>query len=156
MFYGCFPEFWSCVLEFSVLNVLVAIVKKRVSNHANAERVAVSCSCRKKTCCDVSSEGWEGKDLVMLYSLCGLAELLKHSKRIRNDLEIRSGRIRYTVTELVESLQNVCVTMSGDGVRWFASYALSFLGIFGFPSALMVKGSGKQLVRLVMQIQGSF
>ena len=134
---ACFmglPEFQSCVLDFSGLQVLIYLVEQRLRNHANAKSVTVSCSSWKKTCCNVSSEGWEGKDLILLYSLCGLAELLKHWAC--NNPEIRSVKMRFILPELFKSLQVICVTMSGDGVRWFASYALSTLGYFGFPSAL--------------------
>ena len=151
------PLFRCWVLEFSGLKVLVALVRRCLRNPANAESLTASDSPRKRTCCYVSSEGWEGKDLLLLYSLWGLAELIKHLKCIKNELEISSRRMKYNIPELVESLQDICVVMPGPGVRWFASYALSSLGLYGFPSTLgervgkAISETGHADIRLVLK-----
>lgn len=128
------------VLEFAGTKTMLGFVRWCFSNSNNVERLSFTPylhnAFRGRTCCYVSSEDWGGKDILLLYSLWGLAELIKHSGYMRNNQEISSGRVKDNVAELLNDLQEVCIKSSTPGVRWFATYALSSLGLYGFPNKL--------------------
>lgn len=135
------PEFRMRVLEYSGVKILLTIVRWCLSNGINVESLGSMWfshnSFLDRACC-LSSEDWEGEDNIALCSLWGLAELIKHSARIDNNLEISSCRMTYSVPELSNNLWEICINTSAPspGVRWFATYALGSLGLYGFPSKL--------------------
>lgn len=134
------PESRLWVLQFAGIKTLLGFVRWCLSNSINVERLSFTPylhnAFRERTCCYASSEDWGGKDILILYSLWGLAELIKHSGHMRNNQEISSGGMTCSVAELLNNLQEVCINTSIPGVQWFASYARSSLGFYGFPNEL--------------------
>ncbi|XP_030495521.2 BTB/POZ domain-containing protein At1g04390 isoform X1 [Cannabis sativa] len=134
------PESRQWVLEFSGMNILLGFTRWCLSKSIDLERVNfgpyLHNAFLEKACCYVSSEDWGGKDHIMLYSLWGLAELIKHSGYAVNNQEISCGSMKYSVTELLNNLHEVFIDTYSSGVRWFASYVLSSFGLYGFPNKL--------------------
>ncbi|XP_062115838.1 BTB/POZ domain-containing protein At1g04390 isoform X2 [Humulus lupulus] len=128
------------VLEFSGMNILLGFARWCLSKNIDLERVSFAPYLHnaflERACCYVSSEEWGGKDRLMLYSLWGLAELIKHSGQVVNNQEISCGRMKCSVAELLNNLQEVCTNTYSPGVQWFASYVLSSFGLYGFPNKL--------------------
>ncbi|PON77194.1 Voltage dependent potassium channel [Parasponia andersonii] len=136
--YISLPESRLWLLEFAGVKTLLGFVRWCLSGSIKAETLSfgpyLHNAFRERTCCYVSSEDWGGKDILILCSLWGLAELMKQSGYMRNNLEISFSGVMYNVAELLNNLQDACINMSTPGVRWFATYALSSLGLYGFPN----------------------
>ncbi|EXC21326.1 BTB/POZ domain-containing protein [Morus notabilis] len=135
------PEFRVQVLELSGVRTLFTLLTWCLSNGVNEGSLGSTLylhnSLLGRTCCLVSLEDWEGEDIIVLYILWGLGELIKHSTpHISNNLHVSSGGMRYSVPELLNNLWEICINTSAPGVRWFATFALSALGLYGFPSKL--------------------
>ncbi|RXH98478.1 hypothetical protein DVH24_010803 [Malus domestica] len=82
------------------------------------------------------SEDWEGKDILLFYSLWGLAEWIQHWGCLGNNLDQTSGEMRPIEAQLVSELQDICNNSRTPGVQWYAAYVLSYFGYYGFPSKL--------------------
>ncbi|XP_062115835.1 BTB/POZ domain-containing protein At1g04390-like [Humulus lupulus] len=134
------PESRQWVLELSGMKILLYFARWCLSKSTDLESFSFAPYLRYKsfvgTCCHAYSEDWRGKDCLMLYTLWGIAELIKHSGYMVNNQEITFGRIKYSVAELPNNLQEVCINTYSPGVRWFASYVLSSFGLYGFPNKL--------------------
>ncbi|CAB4307463.1 unnamed protein product [Prunus armeniaca] len=81
----------------------------------------------------VSAEDWEGKDILLFYSLWGLAELIQHSLCIGNNQDRISCEMRHIEAQLVSELQDICTNSCAPGLQWYAAFILSYLGYYGFP-----------------------
>ncbi|KAL6196747.1 hypothetical protein ACLB2K_032361 [Fragaria x ananassa] len=147
--YSRLEEYEVWIIKQKGLKTLFAFMKWCLSNHFQVERLSfaprlpnVFC---EKICCS-SSRDWEGKDVLLFYSLLGLADLIKHSGCVGNDLDRISGKnmLAHIEAELVSKLQDICNNNGTPGVQWYATYVLSYFGFYGFPSNLM-KRIGKAI-----------
>ncbi|PIA29720.1 hypothetical protein AQUCO_05800077v1 [Aquilegia coerulea] len=98
-------------------------------------------SCR---CCMPDMDNWEGDDTLLFFSLWGLAELMQvqHSRLGRNHGELIFNQdlsgLEFggsDVQTLIGKLQEISgSTSTSPGLRWCATYILSYFGFYGFPS----------------------
>ncbi|XP_031403992.1 BTB/POZ domain-containing protein At1g04390 isoform X2 [Punica granatum] len=86
----------------------------------------------QRICCWTVPEEWEGRDVLLLYGLWGLADVvhLSHSK------DTFARRKEVVEVQLLSKLREICSDPSTGGSRWFAAYILTYSGLFGFPSKL--------------------
>lgn len=147
--YSRLEEYEVWIIKQKGLKTLFAFMKWCLSNHFQVERLSFAPhlhnAFHEKICCS-SSRDWEGKDILLLYSLLGLAELIKHSGCVGNDLDRTAGKntLAHIEAELVSKLQDICNNNGTPGVQWYAAYVLSYFGFYGFPSNLM-KRIGKAI-----------
>lgn len=138
--YSGLPQFQKWVIECGGVQTLLHLVNLCLSSDFCIERLNFSSHLHspfcKRTCCFPSTEEWEGKDMLLLYSLLGLADLIKYSVCIRNNLDIFTSQMTCTIAELVCKLQNICIDKTTPELRWSAAYILSYLGFYGFPCKL--------------------
>lgn len=138
--YSALPQYQRCCIEYEGINTLLSLVMWSLSNRLCVERLKFAShlhnSYHGRTCCHFYMEEWEGENVLLLYSLWGLAELIKQSGCLRNNGDIFFGQMAHTVSELVSKLQDICINTSTPGLQWYASYVLSSFGLYGFPSKL--------------------
>lgn len=146
--YSGLPQYQSWVIKRKGVKILLAFLRWSLSKHFHLERLRfaphLQNSFHERTCCWVSAEDWEGKNVLVFYSLWGLAELIPHSACVGNNFDKISGEMRQIEAQLVSELQDICNDNCTPGVQWYASYILSYFGYYGFPSKL-AKRIGKEL-----------
>ncbi|EPS58765.1 hypothetical protein M569_16048, partial [Genlisea aurea] len=122
------PEYRELIIRLQGLKILTSFITWGLKTVSTAERVYIAPRSHdlssERSCCYLESEDWEGEDSVFLFGLWVLAELLRHSSHDKESL-----------AELSE-LREICGGKYSPGAKWYAAYALSFFGIFGFPSEL--------------------
>ncbi|PRQ30625.1 putative chromatin remodeling & transcription regulator BTB-POZ family [Rosa chinensis] len=147
--YSGLEEYQVWIIKQKGVKTLFSFVKWCLSNHFQVERLSFAPHLHNtfhgKICCSSSRE-WEGKDILLLYSLLGLAELIKHSGCVGDNLDRIAGKntLAHIEAELVSKLQDICNDNCTPGVQWYAAYVLSYFGFYGFPSKLM-KRIGKAI-----------
>ncbi|XP_050368318.1 BTB/POZ domain-containing protein At1g04390 isoform X2 [Argentina anserina] len=147
--YSGLEEYEVWIIKQKGVKTLFAFMRWCLSNHFQVERLNFAPHLHnmfhENICCSGSRE-WEGNDILLLYSLLGLAELIKHSGCVGNDLDRIAGKntLDHIEAELVIKLQDICNNNCTPGVQWFATYVLSYFGFYGFPSNLM-KRIGKAI-----------
>lgn len=148
--YSCLEEYQVWIIKQKGVKTLFSLMRWCLSNHFQVERLAfaphLQNTFHEKICCWISAEDWEGKDILLFYSLWGLAELIKHSGCVGNNLDIIAGKMTLThiEAELVSKLQDICNDNCTPGVQWYAAHVLSYFGFYGFPCKLM-KRIGKAI-----------
>uniref|UniRef100_A0A2N9G044 BTB domain-containing protein n=1 Tax=Fagus sylvatica TaxID=28930 RepID=A0A2N9G044_FAGSY len=134
------PQYRRHLFKSEGIKTLLVLVKFCLDNDVHIKRLSFAPHLHNKfhdrSCCWVCTEEWEGRDIPLLYSLWGLAELMHNSGSVRNILDIFAGEMTYLETELVSKLQDICIHTSSPGLRWYAAYVLSYFGVYGFPSKL--------------------
>lgn len=137
--YSCFPQYQSHIIKSGGIKTLLAFTRWYSRNNVHIGRLSLAPHLHhmfnQRTCCWVCKEDWEGDDILLLYSLWGLAELI-HSGSIRNNLDIFAGQVDYTEAQFVSMLQEICSGTSAPGLKWYAAYLLSYFGLYGFPCKL--------------------
>ncbi|GLT81074.1 hypothetical protein SLA2020_524800 [Shorea laevis] len=135
--YSGLSEYQNKVAEIDGIKTLFIFMRWCLSNHVHIGRPSsaphLQNAFRERACCWAPTEEWEGKDTLLLYSLCGLAELVFHS-----------GDINHTEPQLVKILQDVLINISAPGPRCLAAHLLSSFGFYGFPNKIG-KAIGKAL-----------
>lgn len=122
------------------LKVILSFVRWCLSNEIYLDRLSYSShlhfNFHERTCCWGPNKEWEGRDILLLYSLLGLAELIFHSDPLTNERGISSLLVGFTEDELISKLQDICSgsRSSSAGLNWYAAYILSLFGLYGFPS----------------------
>lgn len=138
--YSGLPQYRRHLFKSEGIKTLLVLVKFCLDNDVHIKRLSFAPHLHNKfhdrSCCWVCTEEWEGRDIPLLYSLWGLAELMHNSGSVRNILDIFAGEMTYLETELVSKLQDICIHTSSPGLRWYAAYVLSYFGVYGFPSKL--------------------
>ncbi|KAK9141327.1 hypothetical protein Scep_011008 [Stephania cephalantha] len=147
------PRHHSVIIESNGVRILFTFITWCVKNHATI----VSCmqsSSGENTCCWFD-ESWEGRNSFLFFSLCGLSELIHHSTFLRNHGEKTSGLVVDDMEiggsdahRLVQSLHDICHDTFSSGVVCFATYILSFFGLYGYPSRL-----GKRIGKALKEIE---
>ncbi|KAJ6753388.1 hypothetical protein OIU79_026257 [Salix purpurea] len=136
---ACLPWYQSYIVKSGGVKILVAFIKWCLSNGVHIGRLNFAPHLHnifsQRHCCWVCKEDWEGNDILLLYGLWGLAELL-HYGSISKNFDIFSGQVEYTEAQFVRMLQEICSDNSALGLKWNAAYILSYFGFYGFPSKL--------------------
>ncbi|XP_031248917.1 BTB/POZ domain-containing protein At1g04390 [Pistacia vera] len=142
------PEYQRHVIEGKGMKIASAFVRWYWRNHMHIKRQRFNPhwdnKFLKRTCCWVHAEEWEGDDVLLLYGLWALAELVHLSGCLKDNRDIYCDEVNSKEVPLVSILQEICNDASSDGPKWFAAYILSQFGFYGFPSKLG-KRMGKAL-----------
>jgi len=136
---ACLPWYRSYIVKSEGVKTLLAFIKWSLSNDVHIGRLSFAPHLHnifsQRLCCWVCKEDWEGNDILLLYGLWGLAELL-HYGSISKNVDIFSGQVEYTEAQFVRMLQEICSDNSALGLKWNAAYILSYFGFYGFPCKL--------------------
>ncbi|XP_015166431.1 BTB/POZ domain-containing protein At1g04390-like isoform X2 [Solanum tuberosum] len=115
--YSALPKYQKHVIQHGGINILSSFISWWFDNpvHLNRSSVAphVQSHFSGRTCCWPSSEDWEGEDMLLLFGLVALAELINAEDRcgiFQNQMELRAAFIR--------DLQEICINNSYSGPRW--------------------------------------
>ncbi|KAJ7948903.1 BTB/POZ domain protein [Quillaja saponaria] len=138
--YSNFPVYRRCITKSNGMKTLVLLVKRCLSMVNPVERLSTALhlhnTFHERTCCWDFEEDWEGCNSLLLYSLWGLTELLRYSGSVRDNLGIGADEMAYVEAQLVSELQEICSNAYAPGLKWYASYILSYFGFYGFPNKL--------------------
>ncbi|KAF8413454.1 hypothetical protein HHK36_001441 [Tetracentron sinense] len=144
--YSSFPKYRSLVLKNDGIRTLSTFIRECLNNYVDIGRLSIAPhlhdTCIERTCCWDYSEDWEGRNILLFFSLWGQAELIRHCSFVRNHSEVTSGQA-IGIVELESSetqilllrLKEICGTF-GSGPKWYAAYILSCFGVYGFPNKL--------------------
>ncbi|KAJ9672915.1 hypothetical protein PVL29_026250 [Vitis rotundifolia] len=139
-FYSGLPQYRKYVLQSEGIKMLLAFIKQCLKNDSHLGRLSFAPNLQNMfsswTCCQTCAEDWDGRGILVLFGLWGLAELIHHSGRMRNHPDIFLGQMEYTEVQFINKLQEICSDTSIPGLRWYAAYLLSYFGVYGFPSRL--------------------
>ncbi|KAK3042586.1 hypothetical protein RJ639_000838 [Escallonia herrerae] len=132
--YLALPRYPMHVVKNHGIKTLLAFIKGWLSSPVHIKRSSLAphlrTSFHEKTCCYDYAGDWEGEDMLLLYGLWGLAELIRQSGSVKNHA--------HTSAQLVSQLEEICICDDSyaPGSRWFAAYLLSYFGLYGFPTKL--------------------
>ncbi|KAM3203916.1 BTB/POZ domain-containing protein isoform X1 [Capsicum annuum] len=131
--YSALPKYQKHVIQHGGIDVLLSFISWWLDNpvHLNRSSVAphVQNPFSERACCWPSSEDWEGEDMLLLFGLVALGELINAESChgiFQDQMELRAAFIR--------DLLEICINSSYSGPRWYAAYILRHLGLYGFPS----------------------
>lgn len=135
--YSGLPQYRKHLIESQGIKTLLAFIKWWLSSPVRIKRFNVSRhlynSFKNRTCCYDHAEDWEGDDMLLLFSLWGLAELIHHSGSVENQVGSFASQIDFSEAELINLLEGICTGSYAPGPRWYATYILSCFGLYGFP-----------------------
>ncbi|KAF3438525.1 hypothetical protein FNV43_RR21287 [Rhamnella rubrinervis] len=138
--YCSLPQFQKWVIECGGVKTLLHLLSLCSSSDFYIERLNFSThlpnAVYKRICCCASMEELESKDILLLYSLLGLVQLIKCSGGIKNNPDVFDAQMTCTIPELVCKLQDICCDKKTSELRWSAAYVLSYFEFYGFPSKL--------------------
>lgn len=133
------PQYRRHVIKGEVMGTILTFVKWCLSSRIRIKRQSFAPhlvnKLLEKTCCMVCVEEWEGEDILLLYGLWALAELVQHDDFVRDNQDTVSDDV-YKEPHLLSILQDICFDAFAHGPRWFAAYILSRFGFYGFPCKL--------------------
>eukprot|EP00252_Welwitschia_mirabilis_P026599 TRINITY_DN8779_c0_g1_i2.p1 TRINITY_DN8779_c0_g1~~TRINITY_DN8779_c0_g1_i2.p1 ORF type:complete len:983 (+),score=181.60 TRINITY_DN8779_c0_g1_i2:192-3140(+) len=135
--------------RYSTLEILSRVIKAYADSKISITRANVTNSvCGKLgdvSCCWDDMQGWDGKNLVLFYSLWAFAKLVPNSDLVRKTrhklctvecLDDSEQEEKENISFLMQ-LQNLAADRTNAfGVRWYAACSLASFGIYGFPSKL--------------------
>ncbi|KAL8126612.1 BTB/POZ domain-containing protein At1g04390 isoform X3 [Apium graveolens] len=125
------------IIKNNGIKTLVSFLSSQLNRPFLIERSSVALHLRntytKKACCHVT-KGWEGQDMLLLFGLWALTELLHYLNLQKNNGEVSIGWMDYSESQLVSQLKVVLNGSYAPGPKWYAAYALSFFGHYGFPN----------------------
>ncbi|KAI3456713.1 hypothetical protein Pfo_013376 [Paulownia fortunei] len=143
--YCSLPTYHKLIIKFQGMKTVVAFIMWWLNNPVCTKRASLVPHLRdsfsERSCCFPGTEEWEGEDMLLLFSLWILAELL-HSACIK--VHPSDNQEDFSEAQLIQELQEICRDDYSDGSRWYAAYILSYFGLFGFPSKL-----GKRIGKLL-------
>ncbi|GFQ03220.1 BTB/POZ domain-containing protein at1g04390 [Phtheirospermum japonicum] len=141
------PMYHKLIIKSQGIKIMVVFIMRWLNNPVRTRRENVVPHLRdsfsERRCCFAGTDDWEGEDMLLLFSLWVLAELLHHSTV---SMKVHPFNIPEDLSEaqLVQKLQEICRDDYSHGSRWYAAYLLGYFGLFGFPSKLG-KRIGKSL-----------
>lgn len=144
--YCSLPTYWELIIKFQGIKTVLAFTIWWLNNPVRVRRAALVSHLRdpfnERSCCVPGTEDWEGEDMLLLFSLWVLAELLHNF----DDVEVRSSdsQVDLWKAKLIQELETICRNHNPHGSRWYAAYVLSYFGLYGFPS-ILGKRIGKSL-----------
>ncbi|KAK0592630.1 hypothetical protein LWI29_022528 [Acer saccharum] len=131
------PYYRKQVIKGDGMKIVLAFLKWCLSNHIHIKRQSFAPHLNiEKSCCCECTEEWEGKDVLFLYGLWALAQLVQKTGSVRNSQDMLSGELNDKEAQLVSILEEIRNETSTYGPRWYAAYILSHFGFYGFPSKL--------------------
>ncbi|KAA8527155.1 hypothetical protein F0562_008616 [Nyssa sinensis] len=134
------PQYRKYVIRSKGIKTLLDFIRWCLGNRVQVKRLSVAPhlhnTFHEKTCCCAHAEDWEGEDMLLLFGLWGLAELIHHSGCVKSHSDILSSQMEYSEAQLVSELQEICADTLTPGPKWFAAYILSYFGLYGFPNKL--------------------
>ncbi|KAL5977313.1 hypothetical protein ACLOJK_021659 [Asimina triloba] len=153
MVFTCYlslPQYQDLIVASEAVTIFICFIKMWVSKDVRVERSSIAIASQvhatssERTCCFASVEDWEGRDVILFFSLQALSKLMQLLEFTSSTRSITSQCFNISV-DLGDSQDgNFFVWLKeirnndsfGPGPRWLASYCLSFFGIYGFPSRL--------------------
>ncbi|KAL6514006.1 hypothetical protein OROHE_019462 [Orobanche hederae] len=133
------PTYRKLIIKSQGIKTIVMFVMRWLNSPVRTKRASMVPHLRdsfsEKTCCFPGTEEWEGEDILLLFSLWILAELLHHSTASMEVNPFDNHEDLYEA-QLIQKLQEICGDDYSHGSRWYAAYVLSFFRLFGFPSKL--------------------
>ncbi|KAL6546996.1 hypothetical protein OROMI_022717 [Orobanche minor] len=133
------PTYRKLIIKSQGIKTIVMFVMRWLNSPVRTKRASMVPHLRdsfsEKTCCSPGTEEWEGEDILLLFSLWILAELLHHSTASMEVNPFDNHEDLYEA-QLIQKLQEICGDNYSHGSRWYAAYVLSFFRLFGFPSKL--------------------
>ncbi|XP_059664088.1 BTB/POZ domain-containing protein At1g04390-like [Cornus florida] len=149
MHLACFSalqEFQKYVAEGKGVKSLLTFIRWSLQNHleynVHVRRSTMAPhlhTFHERICCRVYEEPWGHEDLIFLYGLWGLAEVMHHS-----GFDIYSCQKDFNVIQLIDELEECYISISTPGASWYAAYIRKHFGVYGFPSKL-----GKKIGRVL-------
>ncbi|XP_041990382.1 BTB/POZ domain-containing protein At1g04390-like isoform X2 [Salvia splendens] len=144
--YCSLPAYRELIVKFQGMKTVLAFILWWLNNPVHVKRAALVSHLRDpfsdRSCCVSGIEDWEGEDVLLIFSLWILAELLNHFTD--GKVHPSDSQIEFSKSQLIEELEAICRNHSAHGSRWYAAYVLSYFGLYGFPSTLG-KRIGKSL-----------
>lgn len=143
-FYSSLPQFHGLILERSTTGILSAIINQCINGKVHVHRSSIApylFSSNARTCCWNDTEDCKSENIILLYSLQALSQLVFSSDPVDNHQEMSSGGSNHNnerpkPQSLISSLQQILSNNFGDDLKWYAAYCLSSFGFYGFPSSL--------------------
>ncbi|CAK9157782.1 unnamed protein product [Ilex paraguariensis] len=134
------PQYRKRVTQAQGIETLLAFIRWWLSNPVHIKRLSMAPHWQnpfsERTCCWICGEDWEGEDMLLLFSLWGLAELIHHSGSSKTQEDLFGSQTDYSEAQFVSELQEICSNADTPGPRWYAANILSYFGLYGFPSKL--------------------
>ncbi|XP_041994548.1 BTB/POZ domain-containing protein At1g04390-like [Salvia splendens] len=144
--YCSLPAYRELIIKFQGVKTVLAFILWWLNNPVRVKRAALVSFLRDpfsdRSCCVFGIEDWEGEDVLLIFSLWILAELLHHFTFLK--VHPFENQIEFSESQLIEELEAICRNHSAHGSRWYAAYVLSYFGLYGLPSTLG-KRIGKSL-----------
>ncbi|XP_057765311.1 BTB/POZ domain-containing protein At1g04390 isoform X2 [Salvia miltiorrhiza] len=144
--YCSLPTYRERIIKFQGMKTVLAFTLWWLNNPVRVKRAALVSHLRdpfsERSCCVSGVEDWEGEDMLLLFSLWILAELLHHFTDIK--VHPPDSQVDFSKAKLIQELEDVCRNHNAHGSRWYAAYVLSYFGLYGFPS-ILGKRIGKSL-----------
>ncbi|KAL3627094.1 hypothetical protein CASFOL_028457 [Castilleja foliolosa] len=141
------PTYHKLIIKFQGIKIMVVFITRWLNSPVRTKRETVVPHLRdsfsERRCCFPGTDDWEGEDILLLFSLWVLAELLHHST-ISMKVHLFDYHSDLSEAQLIEKLQEICRDNFSHGSKWYAAYILSYFGLYGFPSKLG-KRIGKSL-----------
>lgn len=154
--YSGLPQYRRYVMKNQGIQILLSFVQVLSRNHIHADRMNTSlhyCDHNMKLCCYECEEDWQGDEMLSLYGLLGLAELVHHCGSAK-------GHVFEAIeAQVINDVQEICISSRASGPRWYGAYLLSYFGLYGFPSELgnrignVLSGDERTNLRLVLADQ---
>ncbi|KAL3851055.1 hypothetical protein ACJIZ3_012937 [Penstemon smallii] len=146
--YCSLPKYRKLIIKLQGMKTIVAFIRWWLNNPIHIKRASMVPHLRdpfsEKRCCFLSSEEWEGDDMLLLFSLWIFAELLYHY--VQRRIHPSDSEADFDEALLIEKLEEICRESRSPGSRWYAAHVLSYFGLFGFPSKL-----GKKIGKLLAE-----
>ncbi|CAA2997550.1 BTB POZ domain-containing At1g04390 isoform X2 [Olea europaea subsp. europaea] len=133
--YSSLPKYRKLIIKHQGIKTLLNFIRWWFSNPVRIKRSNVAShlhnSFTERSCCCSATEDWEGEDMLLLFSLWSLAELLHHLDPIK--VHLLDNQTNFNEVQLVSELQKICRHSRTPGPRWYAVYILCVFGHYGFP-----------------------
>ncbi|KAH6778683.1 hypothetical protein C2S51_009995 [Perilla frutescens var. frutescens] len=144
--YCSLPTFRELIIKSQGMKTVLAFTLWWLNNPVRVKRSALVSHLRdpfiERSCCVPVIEDWEGEDMLLLFSLWILAELLHHFADVK--VHPSGSQVDFCKAKLIQELEAICRNHNPHGSRWYATYVLNYFGLYGFPS-ILGKRIGKSL-----------
>lgn len=144
--YCSLPTYRELIIKFQGMKTVLAFTLRWLNNPVHVKRAALVSHLRdpfsERSCCVSGTEDWEGEDMLLLFSLWILSELLHHFADVK--VHPSDSQLDFSKAKLIQELEAICRNHNAHGSRWYAAYVLSYFGLYGFPS-ILGKRIGKSL-----------
>uniref|UniRef100_A0A1D1XNL2 BTB/POZ domain-containing protein At1g04390 n=1 Tax=Anthurium amnicola TaxID=1678845 RepID=A0A1D1XNL2_9ARAE len=146
VYYSSLPQCQCLVLEKGGLETLIAIIDRCLNGgiHVNRSSIAPHLySSKARTCCWNHVEEQKGGNIILLYSLQALSQLISlfdftNNYQVRSSGQNSFGNLcdNSKARNLFCNLQQIVSDQFSHEFQWYATYCLSSFGFYGFPSKL--------------------